>query len=79
MLLHVKVHYGLPKQLQGSKIEIIWAYELVSLITYQLQDIRDNVGVEFKAIIEKCVKIRKLFGKLIKFPELTHVRFTSQM
>ena len=44
---------GLSKQLQGSTIEIIRVYELISLITNQLQEIRDNAEVDFKAIIEK--------------------------
>ena len=44
----------LSKQLQGSIIEITKAYEMVSLVTEQLDSIRLNQFTEFKAIFRKC-------------------------
>ena len=62
---------GLSKKLQGSTIEIIRAYKLISLITNQLQEIRDNAEVEFKAIIEKCIKMAELSRNKLGVPKIT--------
>ena len=44
---------GLSKQLQGSTIEIIKAYEIVSLLVGQLSDIRSNDVKKLQLILEK--------------------------
>ena len=44
---------GLSKQLQGSTIEIIKAYEIVSLLVEHLSDIRSNNVKKRQLILEK--------------------------
>ena len=44
----------LPQQSQGSTVEIAQAFEMVSIVTAQLNDIRDNASSEFQNIFTKC-------------------------
>ena len=45
---------GLPQQLQGSAVEMAPAYEMVSVVAAQLNDIRDDAASEFQNIFTKC-------------------------
>ena len=51
---------GLSKQLQGSAIEVATAYEMVSLITEQVSDIRSNQVNEFQEMFKKCETMTNL-------------------
>ena len=44
---------GFQKQLKGSTIEIIRAYELVALFSNSLQEIGNNADVKFDNICKK--------------------------
>lgn len=48
---------GLSRQLQGTSLDIITAYEMVDLITDELKKIRTDDVTEFSKLYEDCVKM----------------------
>ena len=65
---------GLSKQLQGSTIAIAKAYDMVSLVTDQLQAVRDNANEEFNSIFKKCHEMVEQNGKTLDTPRIVSRR-----
>ena len=59
---------GLSKQLQGSLIEIIKTYEMVSLEVDHLSNIRSNDVKEFQPILEKSKDMLKISKIKLEIP-----------
>ena len=55
---------------QGSTIEISKAYVMVSLVTDQLQAVRDNASEEFNSIFKKCHEMAEQNGKTLDTPTI---------
>ena len=59
---------GLSQQLQGSTVEIAQAYEMVSVVVVQLNDIRDDAASECQNVFAKCQAMAVLAGTTITIP-----------
>ena len=59
---------GLSQQLQGSTVEIAQAYEMVSVVAAQLNDIRDDAASEFQNVFTKCQAMAALADTTITVP-----------
>ena len=59
---------GLPQQLQGSKVEIAQAYEMVSVVAAQLNDIRVDAASKFQNVFTKCQAMTALADTTITVP-----------
>ena len=59
---------GLSQQLQGSTVEIAQAYEMVSVVAAQLNDIRDNAASDFQSVFRNCQAMAALADTTITVP-----------
>ena len=59
---------GLSQQLEGSTVETAQAYEMVSVVAAQLNDIRDDAASEFQNVFTKCQAMAALADTTITVP-----------
>ena len=59
---------GPSQQLQGSTVEIAQAYETVTVVTAQLNGIRDDAASEFQNAFTKCQAMAAIADKTITIP-----------
>ena len=59
---------GLSHQLQGSTVEIVQTYEMVSVVAAQLNDIRDNAASDFQSVFRNCQAMAALADTTITVP-----------